>query len=439
MSDPVTNVEIEDILSSIRRLVSEDDVPRPGPTREAKRVDRLVLTPSLRVKDQPEPKAAPMPPIILSRATRAREDAAAKGPSLLAQLVQEEVARAMTDRNEDPFGLAAEVVQSTTAKPETLRLSEPLDLGSVSLRSSEDLAKRDVQDVSVDVSEDVDDFDAEVLDAEPLPAAVDEDVDDISLEAMLDDEAGAVETEIDLTAALAEETETPEPSFAVDEALERKIAALEALVRGRSEAPQPEIADDLSEDDVAAEHDAGALDLDKLIEAVEQITEETTEDAIHDEEAVDEDAAEGEDDVSEEVFAEAAETLVSDAEIEARDEEARVTLKLVQQAPEIAQSVESLIEWEDVAPAPEEASQVPQVVEVEEDPWQPAQADADDEVMASQTRDDVPMIDEAMLREMVSDIVRQELQGVLGERITRNVRKLVRREIHRVMMTQDFD
>jgi len=32
---------------------------------------------------------------------------------------------------------------------------------------------------------------------------------------------------------------------------------------------------------------------------------------------------------------------------------------------------------------------------------------------------------------MVRDIVRQELQGSLGERITRNVRKLVRREIQR--------
>jgi hypothetical protein len=48
-------------------------------------------------------------------------------------------------------------------------------------------------------------------------------------------------------------------------------------------------------------------------------------------------------------------------------------------------------------------------------------------------------IDEALLRQMVSDIVRQELQGVLGERITRNVRKLVRREIHRVVMSQEFD
>ncbi|MCC1494669.1 hypothetical protein [Cognatishimia sp. F0-27] len=48
-------------------------------------------------------------------------------------------------------------------------------------------------------------------------------------------------------------------------------------------------------------------------------------------------------------------------------------------------------------------------------------------------------IDEDLLREMVAEIVRQELQGALGERITRNVRKLVRREIHRVLISQDFD
>ncbi|MEM7074405.1 MAG: hypothetical protein AAF484_04920 [Pseudomonadota bacterium] len=49
------------------------------------------------------------------------------------------------------------------------------------------------------------------------------------------------------------------------------------------------------------------------------------------------------------------------------------------------------------------------------------------------------VIDEEALRDLVSEIVRQELQGNLGERITRNVRKLVRREIHRAMMGQDLD
>ena len=46
--------------------------------------------------------------------------------------------------------------------------------------------------------------------------------------------------------------------------------------------------------------------------------------------------------------------------------------------------------------------------------------------------------DEEALRELVAEVVRSELQGELGERITRNVRKLVRREIHRALMTRDF-
>ncbi len=41
------------------------------------------------------------------------------------------------------------------------------------------------------------------------------------------------------------------------------------------------------------------------------------------------------------------------------------------------------------------------------------------------------------LRNLVTEIVRQELAGELGERITRNVRKLVRREIARAMAGTD--
>ena len=45
--------------------------------------------------------------------------------------------------------------------------------------------------------------------------------------------------------------------------------------------------------------------------------------------------------------------------------------------------------------------------------------------------------DDAM-RLLVSRLIREELQGELGERITRNVRKLVRREIKRALTSQDL-
>jgi hypothetical protein len=47
--------------------------------------------------------------------------------------------------------------------------------------------------------------------------------------------------------------------------------------------------------------------------------------------------------------------------------------------------------------------------------------------------------DEEVLRDLVRDLIREELQGGLGERITRNVRKLVRAEIARALAAQDLD
>ncbi len=46
---------------------------------------------------------------------------------------------------------------------------------------------------------------------------------------------------------------------------------------------------------------------------------------------------------------------------------------------------------------------------------------------------------EEALRDLIADVVRQELQGALGERITRNLRKMVRREIQRALAAQKLD
>ncbi len=48
-------------------------------------------------------------------------------------------------------------------------------------------------------------------------------------------------------------------------------------------------------------------------------------------------------------------------------------------------------------------------------------------------------LDEDMLREMVIKLVREELKGRIGERITRNVRRLVHREIRRAMAIRDLE
>lgn len=48
-----------------------------------------------------------------------------------------------------------------------------------------------------------------------------------------------------------------------------------------------------------------------------------------------------------------------------------------------------------------------------------------------------PFQDEVALRKMVGEIIREELQGELGERITRNVRKLIRHEIEASIKAKD--
>lgn len=55
------------------------------------------------------------------------------------------------------------------------------------------------------------------------------------------------------------------------------------------------------------------------------------------------------------------------------------------------------------------------------------------------TGDDDIFVDEDLLRRVVSDIVREELQGKLGERMTRNIKRMVRREVEQSLSLRKFD
>lgn len=66
-------------------------------------------------------------------------------------------------------------------------------------------------------------------------------------------------------------------------------------------------------------------------------------------------------------------------------------------------------------------------------PYVDTQTDADD------VDDADGFLSEDLLRVIVSDMIREELQGGLGERITRNIRKLVRSEISRALASRDFE
>ena len=64
----------------------------------------------------------------------------------------------------------------------------------------------------------------------------------------------------------------------------------------------------------------------------------------------------------------------------------------------------------------------------------PAAAEAPGPVPAG-----APQIDEGMLRELIVEVLRDELRGPLGDRITSNLRKLVRREIFRALASGEVD
>ena len=93
------------------------------------------------------------------------------------------------------------------------------------------------------------------------------------------------------------------------------------------------------------------------------------------------------------------------------------------------------LEWEDSSIDEAEMAEQPAFVVP---PVIDDAAAADPEVDDMSEREEA-MLDETALRQLVADIVREELQGVLGERITRNVRKLVRREIQQKTVEESSD
>jgi len=65
-------------------------------------------------------------------------------------------------------------------------------------------------------------------------------------------------------------------------------------------------------------------------------------------------------------------------------------------------------------------------------------APSGDPVTPVSALDDRTVTDEDALRDLVAELVREELRGQLGERITRSVRKLVRAEIQRALAARDL-
>ncbi len=389
MSDPVSNVEIEDVLSSIRRLVSEETRTGQRPNREqpAALDGRLVLTPALRVAEfpvsEPEPEPDPEP--------EAEATAGAEVLVMGAPLV--ETQRQVSE-------------ESDGSDSATEHAIEP----------AYDTGHDQVQEPAWEPESDIPD-------------------------AMDDDARTDAETDVGLGNAVAEEPwQDPNATLfgaarSIPGDLPESAEAVWDAVEGVDAVPG-ETGNDIPVEDDASDGFAGndwmqPVEPRAEQEDVPQAGENNPFGFIDTAEAVEID--------EETTGTEEDRTATLSAKIEAL--EATIGQTQDQWEPDggvgddYAGTQVETIEWQDLEKEGTEV--VPEPAEPAPAPEPETEAEESDalEMLAA----DDTFLDEESLRELVSEIVRQELQGALGERITRNVRRLVRREIHRALTAQELD
>lgn len=531
MSDPVSNVEIEDVLSSIRRLVSEDT--RTKPASRPAHAERLVLTPSLRVTEDTAP------------ATVADED-------IPEPFVLDETLAAPAE---------AETLEEDIEATDT---AEALDLGSVALTPVDFDDETEAEDDALDIEvaheaqyfarpvwlrqpvEEADDLEGDAEAFATVGTEVEEILDgsEIDLESKVEGWEEAKSESFLTDQESVEEVHEPAPvldgteaDHGVSDHDQDVLSSLDALLAEAANAPgaPPEPTDEELDDSLAmvlkgADEDVtpDSLDVDEegdygsdgittqsiLSKLVEQeVSRALGQDLVFEEEGepvsaedaelfaeafeADEDLfADDEDETAETPSVEDAKPLrptvrlsvvrpqppepddgIEDAEI-LDDAFETATMESNVASEEIAASLpgtdgDDITEEPDFSGATLEAkiAELETLVGAQPHEWDPEPtAGAAAFFHRSSTRTnrpdvfshtvdttkdkteapveraaeplqpaEMPAFDEDALREIVSDIIRQELKGVLGERITRNVRKLVRREIHRVLVSQDLE
>lgn len=406
MTDPVTNVEIEDVLSSIRRLVSENT---RGEARSTARMPEAA-------EERPEGSGDSFPDaalevaedadggmLLLTPDHRIGGGEAADGEAVAAETGPEGLEDGTRDGTED----AVEATTGPTTDLDELEaeIATAIDAG----------IETALEDILNDTADAAPEKAAEVAAGGAADA-------DQALQDTANDEEASVEA---LFTTLKFTHSEPEPDSEGDGSLASRIAELENAVAAREDQWEP---DGEGEGD-----NAGAP-----VEALNWEDDDTGDaDRTH---------AWGADPLGPVEEVEEAELLEGGPGDSAEDVDEFEYEAATAVEPEVAVAVAVEPELE---PEPEPETAVEPAVEPEtedtvaedEPEFEPADPqlarDLDPDPQMFTDTDSV--IDEETLREMVADIVRRELQGTLGERITRNVRKLVRREIHRTLAARGLD
>ena len=400
MSDPMTRTDIEDVLSSIRRLVSEEARPEP-PLRapgavfraadpsaiEPKLTGRLVLTPALRVADVPD-------------AANDGLDATARLPS------------------KGPVSSGGPV-SSEAPVPVDAALAEPA------------LLEGDVADRAPSLSEQIGGvaIEATIAELESAVAARVEQWDPDGTEAAVEDEnhldafVGPVRF---VHRGTGHATAPEDPNRAP------RVAPARLMPDSRRRTAEPSAGEAPSNSAAPAGPKARAASIsavDALAETLAQCAEAA--DALSE-------PQDAQDATAAPAFHSGRGVAATTGGDDAHD---------AQPAPE---SEAAAIDWEDSVP--DEAldlgeDSIPQSafadletqIEPQIGPQIGPESKAEPAPGGAEADPEGAFLDEEALRDIVREMIRQELQGSLGERITRSVRKLVRAEINRAFASRDFE
>jgi hypothetical protein len=364
MSDPVTNVQIEDVLSSIRRLVSADDRGEKEKETEQKKSseqapEALVLTPSLRVSSDQKSASD----------GEAEQGTSAEESPLAAHGTEPETAFDDAEQEQEPQLEKTAEADDGTARPDDwsdeedsidddMRNDDGAEISSQDHSAAEALIQHDDETEDDDAPKGV--FVHQALEDDHKAA-------DLWSDDEARDEDNAENRPSEDRAADGEDDDREDDTDHKAENLSARVAGFEEAVAARDDGWEP----DGDSDDENAAQPMNALPWqddtaeDDEVEEAEVVSPTEGLDPFEP----------GEDDFSPEMVEEAVASAATNAFL-----------------------------------------------------------DQDDPL-----GDEAAILDEEALRDLVTDIVREELQGALGERITRNVRKLVRREIHRALATQELE
>lgn len=352
MSEPVSKAEIEDVLSSIRRLVSENTGAVRRDAANLQAAEKLVLTPAFRVDED-------------ESATPDEEEAD--------QAVGAVVVDAETP---SPEAAVAQVVEAQ---------AEPVETATEPEASAEPLpGESDIGDV-------------QPVGEQPVETS---EFDEAEGQAEMPDQPEAEAAPADDPAEGATEVSAPRPVSP----LEQRIAELEAVVAQSAAEFEPDGSEVEARPDEFMFYRHSAAVTEPVPDSEPEIAQP-----------------------SEPTVDEAEPVLEPERAAPVSEEAAAARLDVATEGEPTAEADA----WEDVAASPAAAPEAAESAGDWEDeaPEQNTESDSDTDAV----------IDEDALRELVARMVREELQGSVGERITHNVRRMVRREISRALSLQEFE